>query len=132
MVKNSSIQKENKTNGLKDTFDSLFKLAIFVAVIYGVWILLNLNNDKKINNNYKKQIDSLNTIIKIVEKKQDILYQEIKSLNDDILKTDERISNIKGQKTIVKQIYHEKINSVNNYNDNELDSFFSKRYGNPN
>ena len=132
MVENSSIQKENKTNGLKDTFDSLFKLAIFVAVIYGVWILLNLNNDKKINNNYKKQIDSLNTIIKIVEKKQDILYQEIKSLNDDILKTDERISNIKGQKTIVKQIYHEKINSVNNYNDNELDSFFSKRYSNPN
>ena len=132
MVKNSSIQKENKTNGLKDTFDSLFKLAIFVAVIYGVWILLNLNNDKKINNNYKKQIDSLNTIIKIVEKKQDILYQEIKSLNDDILKTDERISNIKGQKTIVKQIYHEKINSVNNYNDNELDSFFSKRYRHPN
>lgn len=127
MVENSSFQKENKT-GLKDTFDGVFKLLVLVSIIYVIWFLLNPNGNAKINNTYKKDIDSLEKVIDNIEKKQEILYQEIKNLNDDVLKTDERISNIKQQKTIVKQIYHEKINNVDTYNDTELDSFFSKRY----
>lgn len=132
MVENSSIQKENKTNGLKDTFDSVFKLIILVAIIFAIWFLLKPKGSTKIDNTYKKEIDSLCKVIENVEKKQEILYQEIKVLNNDILKTDERISNIKQQKTIVKQIYHEKINAVDTYNDTELDSIFAKRYYYPN
>lgn len=128
MVENSSIQKENKTSGLKDTFDSIFKLLVLVAIIYVVWFLLKPNGNTKIDDTYKKNIDSLAKVIDNIEKKQEILYQEIKVLNDDILKTDERISNIKQEKTIVKQIYHEKIKTVDTYNDTELDSFFTKRY----
>lgn len=128
MVENSSIQKENKTSGLKDTFDSIFKLLVLVAIIYVVWFLLKPNGNTKIDDTYKKDIDSLAKVIDNIEKKQEILYQEIKVLNDDILKTDERISNIKQEKTIVKQIYHEKIKTVDTYNDTELDSFFTKRY----
>jgi len=132
LVENSSIQKENKTNGLKDTFDSIFKLLILVAVVITAWFLLKPNSSTKIDNSYKKDIDSLTKVIENVEKKQEILYQEIKNLNEDISKTDVRISNIKQQKTIVKQIYHEKINAVDTYNDTELDSIFAKRYYYPN
>jgi len=131
MVENSSIQKENKT-GLKDTFDSIIKLAILLGIIYVIWFLLKPNASTKIDNTYKKEIDSLTKVIENVEKKQEILYQEIKNLNDDILQTDVKISNIKQQKTIVKQIYHEKINAVDTYNDTELDSIFAKRYYYPN
>ena len=131
MVENSSIQKENKT-GLKDTFDGVFKLVILLAIIYIIWFLIKPNASTKIDNSYKKDIDSLTKVIQSVEKKQEILYQEIKNLNDDISKTDVRISNIKQQKTIVKQIYHEKINAVDTYNDAELDSIFTKRYYYPN
>jgi cell division protein FtsB len=131
MVENSSIQKENKT-GLKDTFDSIFKLVILLAIIYVIWFLLKPSASTKIDNTYKKDIDSLTKVIENVEKKQEILYQEIKNLNDDILQTDVKISNIKQQKTIVKQIYHEKINAVDTYNDTELDSIFAKRYYYPN
>ena len=131
MVENSSIQKENKT-GIKDTFDGIFKLLIIVTVIYGAWTLLKPSASTKIDNSYKKDIDSLTKVIENVEKKQEILYQEIKNLNDDISKTDVRISNIKQQKTIVKQIYHEKTNAVDTYNDTELDSIFAKRYYYPN
>lgn len=128
MVENSSIQKENKTSGLKDTFDSIFKLLVLVAIFYVVWFLIKPNGNTKIDNTYKKDIDSLAKVIDNIEKKQEILYEEIKILNDDISKTDERISNIKQEKTIVKQIYHEKIKTVDTYNDAELDSFFTKRY----
>jgi len=131
MVENSSIQKENKT-GLKDTFDGIFKLVILLAIIYVIWFLLRPSASTKIDNSYKKDIDSLTKVIENVEKKQEILYQEIKNLNDDILQTDVKISNIKQQKTIVKQIYHEKINAVDTYNDTELDSIFAKRYYYPN
>ena len=131
MVENSSIQKENKT-GLKDTFDGIFKLAILAGIIYVIWFLLKPSVSTKIDNTYKKDIDSLSRVIENVEKKQEILYQEIKNLNDDISKTDEKILNIKQQKTIVKQIYHEKINAVDTYNDTELDSIFAKRYYYPN
>jgi septal ring factor EnvC (AmiA/AmiB activator) len=131
MVENSSIQKENKT-GLKDTLDSIFKLAILLAIVYVIWFLLKPNASTKIDNTYKKDIDSLTKVIENVEKKQEILYQEIKNLNDDISQTDVKISNIKQQKTIVKQIYHEKINAVDTYNDAELDSIFAKRYYYPN
>jgi len=131
MVENSSIQKENKT-GLKDTFDGIFKLVILLGIIYVIWFLLKPSASTKIDNSYKKDIDSLSKVIENVEKKQEILYQEIKNLNDDILQTDVKISNIKQQKTIVKQIYHEKINAVDTYNDTELDSIFAKRYYYPN
>jgi septal ring factor EnvC (AmiA/AmiB activator) len=131
MVKDSSIQKENKT-GIKDTIDGIIKLVILLAIIFFIWYLVKPNVSTKIDNSYKKDIDSLTKVIDNIEKKQEILYQEIKSLNDDISQTDVRISNIKQQKTLIKQIYHEKINAVDTYNDTELDSIFAKRYYYPN
>lgn len=128
MVKNTSVEKENKTSGLNETLNTIFKFAVLGIVIYLLYFLLNPKSDTKISNEYKKEIDSLANVIKAIEGKQEILYQEIKSLNDDISNTDIRISNIKQQKTIVKQIYHEKINAVDTYNDHELDSIFAKRY----
>jgi translation initiation factor IF-3 len=35
----------------------------------------------------------------------------------------------KAVKTVIKEIYYEKINNVSKYNDKQLDSFFTDRYG---
>ena len=76
----------------------------------------------------KSKIDSLNQMIKEIEIEQKKLDSNIVSYNQKIDEVDNHIDNIKGQKTIVKEIYHEKISSVDKLTVRELDSFFTDRY----
>lgn len=76
----------------------------------------------------KAKLDSLNKIIKEIEFEQQKLDSNIVSYNQKIDEVDNHIDNIKGQKTIVKEIYHEKISSVDKLTVRELDSFFTDRY----
>lgn len=74
------------------------------------------------------KIDSLNNIIKDIQSHQLKLDSSINNFNSMIDEVDSSIKNIKGQKTIIKEIYHEKINSVSSYTNKQIDSFFSGRY----
>jgi predicted nuclease with TOPRIM domain len=56
------------------------------------------------------------------------LEKEIDEYNQKIDEVDNHIDKIKGQKTIVKEVYHEKISSVDKLTVRELDSFFTDRY----
>ena len=76
----------------------------------------------------KQIIDSLNIQIKLLYQQQTKLDSSIAEYNKKIDNVDKDINKIKGQKTVIKEIYHEKINNVNNYTEPELDSFFSTRY----
>jgi len=76
----------------------------------------------------KAKIDSLTLMIKEIELEQKKLDSNIVSYNQKIDEVDNHIDKIKGQKTIVKEIYHEKINSVDKLTVRELDSFFTDRY----
>ena len=76
----------------------------------------------------KVQIDSLNVMIKQLHEDNVKLEDEIGDFNQKIEEVDNSIDKIKGQKTIVKEIYHEKINSVDKLTVRELDSFFTDRY----
>lgn len=77
----------------------------------------------------ERKIDLLNEGIKKIESQQDSLQNKINLFETEVKKIDDKIGEIKGQKTIIKEIYHEKISSINNYSDEQLDSFFSARYG---
>jgi len=77
----------------------------------------------------KTKIDSLNKMMKELIKEQNKLDSTIILYNKEINDLDKNISSIKGQKTIIKEIYHDEINRVVNYNDAQLDSFFTNRYG---
>jgi predicted RNase H-like nuclease (RuvC/YqgF family) len=130
MVKDSSITKENKGSNTVSILNLIFKLIIAGALLYIIVQVLKPNRgNQTISMESKRKIDSLNNVIETIEKKQEILYLEVKTLNEALAEIDVRISNIKQEKITIKQIYHEKINAVNNYNDAELDSLFSKRYG---
>jgi hypothetical protein len=67
-------------------------------------------------------------MIKGIELEQKKLDSNIASYNQKIDEVDNHIDKIKGQKTIVKEIYHEKINSVDKLTNPGIDSFFSNRY----
>jgi hypothetical protein len=77
----------------------------------------------------KHKIDSINTVIKGIEEEQKKLDSNIVNYNTEIKKVDNNISNLKVEKTIITNNYHEKIDSVNHYSDDQLRWFFTKRYG---
>jgi prophage DNA circulation protein len=77
----------------------------------------------------KTKIDSLNIMMKELIKEQQKIDSTILNYNEKINNLDKNISTIKGQKIIIKEIYHDEINRVSNYTDAELDSFFTSRYG---
>jgi hypothetical protein len=67
----------------------------------------------------------------IIEDKNSI--KKIDSLVNELLKkidsVNVNISDMESRKTIIKEIYYEKIDRVSNYDDAQLDSFFTVRYG---
>jgi hypothetical protein len=81
------------------------------------------------NDDFLQKIDSLNKTIGRIEIEQIKLDSNITHYNQEISKIDTNIEKIKIEKTIINNIYHEKINNVNDYTDDQLDSFFAVRYG---
>lgn len=84
---------------------------------------------KSNNDDFLLKIDSLNKTIGRIETQQIKLDSNITHYNQEISKIDTSIEKIKTEKTIINNIFHEKINNVNNYTDDQLDSFFAVRYG---
>lgn len=76
----------------------------------------------------KEQIESLNVLVKELHSDNLKLEQKITDYNSEIKLLDNHIQNIKGQKTIIKEFYHEKISNVDKLTVRELDSFFTDRY----
>lgn len=93
------------------------------------WVIFILTPAVKMGADARAKIDLLNENVTRLESKQDSLQKRIADFNEEAKKIEEKISEIKGQKTVIKEIYHEKIGSVNNYSDKQLDSFFAARYG---
>lgn len=77
---------------------------------------------------YKKQLDSLNIVIRQLHNDNLKLETKINGFEFQIEEVDSNISTIKTQKTIVKEIYHEKISNVDRLTIPEIDSFFTNRY----
>ena len=76
----------------------------------------------------KQQIDSLNIVIKQLHEDNLKLDDKISKFNKQIEEVDNNISKIKTQKTVIKEIYHEKISNVDRLTIPDLDSFFADRY----
>lgn len=120
--------------GAKKTGSFLVKhFKTILMVLFGLgllyWVIFVLTPVITMPDKEKSKIDSLNNMIKDIYKDQNKLDSSIVNFNGQISSVDSHISEIKNQKTIIKEIYHEQINRVDNYTDYELDSFFTVRYG---
>lgn len=104
----------------------MIKIIMGIFLLY--WIIFILTPSIKMDAESRGKLDLLNESIERLESKQDSIQWKIDGFNEEVQKIDDKIGEIKGQKTIIKEIYHEKISSVNDYSDKQLDSFFSERY----
>lgn len=111
---------------LKNNITSILFFSFIFSII--VWIFFIVTPSIEMSNESIKKIDSLNKTILLIETEQHKIDSQLVKYNKEIDGIDENISNIKNEKTIIREIYHEKINSINTFNTTQLDSFFSSRY----
>lgn len=112
---------------IKKNYKWILELSFGVFVIY--WIIFFLTPKIKMSEIEKTKIDSMNILIKSIHNSQVKLDSSISEYGREIELVEDRIQKIKSERTIIKEIYHEEIGRVSNYNDSQLDSFFTKRYG---
>lgn len=112
---------------LQNYIEFLIKLLIGFGLLY--LFLLIITPKTKLSDEDRKKIENLDEKIdKLIKQQNKIdstitgIELNIDSINNDIIK-------IKKQKVLIREIYHEEINRVAQYNDAAIDSFFTKRYG---
>jgi NADH:ubiquinone oxidoreductase subunit 3 (subunit A) len=110
----------------KKNWFQIFMILTISTIIYCLFFKITPGLSKK--EETERKLDSLNLSIKKIELEQKKLDTLIMDYNKKIVEYDQNIQKIKSQKTIIKEIYHAKINSVSGYNNNQVDSFFSDRY----
>lgn len=110
-----------------NNYKTILKVFISIFVLY--WMIFILTPSVKMSSELKQKIDVLDKHIDSLEIEQKKIDEDIRIFNESVINIDKKISNIKQEKTIIKEIYHEKITAVDNYTSDELDSFFAKRYG---
>lgn len=111
---------------LKSNYKTILKVLVGLFILY--YLIFFLTPNVKMAASQKQQLDSLNVVIKQLHEDNLKLEDKISDFNEEIKEVDAHITKIKGQKTIVKEIYHEKISSVDKLTVRELDSFFTDRY----
>lgn len=116
---------------MKDFLTKNFKTIVFLIfgcfIVY--WMMFVLTPNVKMSAESKAKIDSLNRNILRYEEENKKLDSAINDYYVEISKIDKAIDSIKRQKTIIKEIYHEKIISIDTFSRPQVDDFFSKRYG---
>lgn len=103
-----------------------------ISGLFGVFILYYLvfflTPKIKMADEEKNKLDSLNHMIQQIQLDQKKLDSNISGFNLKINEIDFNIEKLKGEKTIIREIYHEKINSIDKFTNPQLDSFFANRY----
>lgn len=125
--------KEDKQTGRRLMVKNGLIIAAIAFLFY--WILFILTPSLNSSSKTKEEIESLKLMmttldeyIKQEENKKSEIDNNIESINQEIIKIDNSVSKLKNQKIIIKEYYHEKINSVDTFSDDEIDKFLSDRY----
>lgn len=111
---------------VKKNYKSIVKVGLGLFLLY--WVIFVLTPKTQMSQTQLQKLDSLSTQIELLHKDNLRLESEIENYNEKIGEIDESINKVKGQKTIIKEYYHEKINNVDKLTVPELDSFFTNRY----
>lgn len=111
---------------LKENYLSIFKILGGLFLLY--WIVFILTPKAGLSEKHKNQLDSLNIVIKQLHEDNLKLENKISNFNQEIEQIDNNISKLKNQKTIIKEIYNEKISNIDKFTSREVDSFFTNRY----
>ena len=109
--------------------DSIILLVI-IAVLVG-WNIFTTNTIKTDVKGYEKKIESIRTKIdssQVVNKQIDTKISEVK---ENVTTITNEIHHIDKNITVIKKQTNEKVNSVDNIPDSELELFFTNKYEQP-
>jgi peptidoglycan hydrolase CwlO-like protein len=121
------INKTTVLNFLEKNWKFILSAVFALFIIY--WLMFFLTPKVEMSIESKQKIDSLTTYVKEIEREQAKLDDKIDVFGQEVNNIENSITKIKSQKETIREIYHEKINSVNTYTDVQLDSFLANRYG---
>jgi uncharacterized protein YoxC len=104
---------------------------LYIALVFfGVYYLVNMYSSKE-----EKYINDYNNKIKVLEQKVDSLHSEnyeltfkIDTLNTQISKLDQEIGLKDNKINNLRYEISTKVDAVDNFNDDELERFFTERY----
>jgi peptidoglycan hydrolase CwlO-like protein len=103
---------------------------IFYVLTWGILVYIILfGRGSKTDEVYKEKLLNIEKGIHDIEKSQKQINNQIGLFNSEMERIQDRITELDGEKIVIKEIYYEKINNVNKYSDKQLDSFFTERYG---
>lgn len=111
---------------ITNNYKTIVKVCFGLFILY--YLIFFLTPNVKMSAEQVQKLDSLNNSINNIETHNEYLEGRISDFNAQMNVVDNNIQNIKGQKTIIKEYYHEKISNVDKLTDTELDSFFTNRY----
>lgn len=114
-------------NWITKNYKTILFLAVGLFILY--WLVYVITPKVGMSELDKYKIDLLNQKIDDINKEQKKLDSSIAEYNKGIKIIDSNIENLKNQKIKVKEIYHEKIISIDTFNSKQLDKFFTDRYG---
>tara|TARA_R110000796_G_C14237288_1_gene396778 strand:- start:106 stop:489 length:384 start_codon:yes stop_codon:yes gene_type:complete len=105
----------------------LYSLKIVILLVIIAWLLFSDEEDYTENYNAKivaleQKVDSLHYI-------NDELTFKIDTLNNQVSKLDQQIDLKDNRIKTLKWKVNEKVNAVDSFDDNELERFFTERYG---
>lgn len=112
---------------IKNNFKTIIQISFGVFIIY--WLIFFLTPKIEMTEVEKYKLNQIDEFVKKTYENQKKLDSTIINFNKEIDLVENNIKRIKGEKTIIREIYHEEIVRVNNYSDSQLDSFFTNRYG---
>lgn len=103
-------------------------MVIIVGIIF-YWFSAIFSPKMNGIDTFKSKIDSIDNNILVLKEQQKQVDDNISGLKNEVIEVESTIGSVKNQKVIIKEYYENKINSIDKFTNNELDSFFSNRYG---
>lgn len=113
-------------NFISTNYKTILQLGFGIFVVY--WMIFFLTPKIEMSEVDRYKIQQIDEFVKKTYENQLKLDSSIKEFNEEIEVVEMNIKRIKGEKTVIREIYHEEINRVNEYSDKQLDSFFTNRY----
>jgi peptidoglycan hydrolase CwlO-like protein len=106
------------------------KTVAIVSVLLGlIYVVFNITTKTdKLSDVDKSKIDTITKLIEKDKEKINNVDSILVNLNNKLDSIDNKISEIENQKTIIREVYYEKVNNISEFNDDELYRFFTERY----
>lgn len=101
---------------------------VILGVLFVYLLILICTPKPEIPQDLKNKIDSLTKVNSVLQEKQKSIDSTISKYQEKVNEVDFQIDNIKEKTTIIREYYHEISKEVGTYNNQQIDSFFKKRY----